>query len=233
MFSQLIGFLSSFVFFILHVTGAGSFPKALSAAEEKECLDLMAKGDKNARRKLIEHNLRLVAHVIKKYYTAAGDQDDLISIGTIGVIKAIDSFKPDKGIRLSSYASKCVENEVLMHFRSQKKSAQDVSINEPIETDKDGNALTLMDTMSHEDNIIDDIDTKIKCKSLYQYLEKKLSPREKKIIVLRYGLFGQLPLTQREVAKKLDISRSYVSRIEKKALEELREEFEKPGAKHL
>lgn len=227
MFSQLLNLFSSVIFFILHVTGAGSFPKALSSADEKKYLDLMKQGDQNARRKLIEHNLRLVAHVIKKYYANLNDQDDLISIGTIGLIKAIDSFNTDKGIRLSSYASKCVENEVLMFFRGQKKSAMDISMNEPIETDKDGNALTIMDTMSGEDNIIDDLDTKLKCQSLHGYIEKKLDEREKKIIILRYGLFGNKPLTQREVAKKLDISRSYVSRIEKKALEDLRGEFEK------
>ncbi|MEG1426702.1 MAG: RNA polymerase sporulation sigma factor SigK [Oscillospiraceae bacterium] len=227
MFSQLISFLSGIIFFILHVTGAGSFPKALSVAEEKKCLDLMQQGDKDARRVLIEHNLRLVAHAIKKYYANINDQDDLISIGTIGLIKAIDSFKPDKGIRLSSYASKCVENEVLMFFRGQRKSAQDVSINEPIDTDKDGNSLTIMDTMCHEDHIIDDLDNKMKCDSLYRYVEKNLALREREIIVLRYGLFGQNPLTQREVAQRMNISRSYVSRLEKKVLEKLRGEFDK------
>ncbi len=226
MFFQLINYLSSFIMFVLHVTGAGSFPKALSKAEEKNCLELMAKGDKRARQKLIEHNLRLVAHVIKKYYSNTGDQEDLISIGTIGLIKAIDSFKIEKGIRLSSYASKCVENEVLMFFRGQKKSAQDISINEPIDTDKDGNALTLMDTMSNDESIIDNIDIKIKCSNLQGYIIKRLSARERKIIQMRYGIGTGMPLTQREVAKEMGISRSYVSRIEKKALEKLREEFD-------
>lgn len=227
MFSHLVNLFSSIMMFILHVTGAGSFPKALSPADEKKYLDEMKSGNEDARRMLIEHNLRLVAHVIKKYYASANDQDDLISIGTIGLIKAIDSFNPDKGIRLSSYASKCVENEVLMFFRGQKKSAQDVSINEPIDTDKDGNALTLMDTMCNDEDIIESLDVKMKCDSLYGYIEKNLNPREKKIIILRYGLFGHKPLTQREVAKKMDISRSYVSRIEKKALEDLKTQFEK------
>ena len=143
------------------------------------------------------------------------------------MIKAIDSFKPDKGIRLSSYASKCVENEVLMFFRGLKKSAQDVSINEPIDTDKDGNSLTLMDTMCNDDTIADELDLKMNCGKLYRIIESSLDERERSILILRYGLFGRTPLTQREVAKKLNISRSYVSRIEKKALEELRAEFEK------
>lgn len=226
MFIQLINLFSSMMFFILHVTGAGSFPKALSAKEEKHYLELMANGDENARKKLIEHNLRLVAHVIKKYYAMTSDQDDLISIGTIGLIKAIDSFKPDKGIRLSSYASRCVENEVLMHFRSIKKSASDISLNEPIETDKNGNSLTIMDTMSLDEDIVDFVDKKIKCKSLYNYVDTLLDKREKEIIILRYGLYGKKPLTQREVAKKLGLSRSYISRLESKALKELRSAFE-------
>ncbi len=225
MFSYLLSLCSHVFFFILHVTGAGSFPKALNAKTEKKYLELMENGDKNARQKLIEHNLRLVAHVIKKYYTQNIDQDDLISIGTVGLIKAVDSFKSDKGTRFSSYASRCVENEVLMYFRAQKKSQQDISMNEPIETDKDGNALTILDTMYHDEDIIDNIDTKIKCKSLYAFIQSTLLKREREIIVLRYGLFDTKPMTQREVANKLGISRSYVSRIEKKALEKLRVQF--------
>ncbi|MFI3325285.1 MAG: RNA polymerase sporulation sigma factor SigK [Clostridia bacterium] len=226
MFNQLVNLFSSIMFFILHVTGAGSFPKALSAKDEKKYLELMHTGDENARKILIEHNLRLVAHVIKKYYTLTNDQEDLISIGTVGLIKAIDSFKPDKGIKLSSYASRCVENEVLMHFRSLKKSAGDVSLNEPIETDKNGNSLTIMDTMSFDEDIIDFVDKKIKCKNIYLFVEKNLDPREKEIIILRYGLYGKKPLTQREVALKLNLSRSYISRIEKKALITLRHQFD-------
>ncbi len=227
MFDYLFNIFSSLMFLIMHVTGAGSFPKALSKKEESEYLELMQKGDVVARKKLIEHNLRLVAHVIKKYYTQESDHDDLISIGTIGLIKAIDSFKPNKGIKLSSYASKCVENEVLMHFRSQKKTLHDVSIHETIDSDKNGNTLTIMDTMSQDDDIADEIDTRIKCKSLYSYLGTLLDEREREIVILRYGLYGKKPLTQREVAQKLDISRSYVSRIEKKALERLRGGFSK------
>ncbi len=225
MLAQLLNYLSSIVFFLLHVTGAGSFPKALSSAEEKQYLEEMKNGSADARRKLIEHNLRLVAHVIKKYYPGTNEQDDLISIGTIGLIKAIDSFDPDKGIRLSSYASKCVENEVLMFFRGQKKTSQDVSINEPIETDKDGNSLTLMDTMCDDGDIIEELDLRMKCSRLYKILHI-LDNREREIIVLRYGLFGGRPLAQREVAVKLKISRSYVSRIEKQAVEKLRNKFE-------
>jgi len=227
MLMELLSYLSNIVYLILHVTGSGTFPKALSGAEERECLEKMAAGNKDARRKLIEHNLRLVAHIIKKYYSNMNDQEDLISIGTIGLIKAIDSFDYTKGIRLSSYASKCIENEILMFFRSGKKTAQDVSINEPIDTDKDGNALTIMDTIAIDDTIIDSIDIKMKSENLYKFIKKSLTPREQKIIFMRYGLGGQQPLPQRAVAKKLNISRSYVSRIEKKALELLRKDFDK------
>lgn len=222
MLTEIFSYLSSLIFFFLHVQNSGSFPKALSAAEERRCLEQMAKGDRSARQKLIEHNLRLVAHIAKKYYADENNRDDLVSIGTIGLIKAIDSFKPDKGIRLSSYASRCIENEILMYFRSAKKTAQDVSLDEPIDTDKDGNTLTLLDTIAAEDHIVDDIDLRIKTQKLYAALGKVLTAREREIIVLRYGLSGQRPLVQREVAKRLHISRSYISRIEKKALEKLR-----------
>lgn len=146
----------------------------------------------------------------KKYYSGSTDQDDLISIGTIGLIKAIDSFDPDKGIRLSSYASRCIENEILMYFRSGKKNAQDISMSEPIETDKDGNMLTLLDTMATEDNVVEVIDSKMKSEQLYRFICESLSKREKMIVLLRYGLYGGAPLPQREVANKLSISRSYV-----------------------
>lgn len=226
MLDSIINFIiKDVLFFILHVTGTGSFPKPLSAKDEKKYLELCKNGDLNARNKLIEHNLRLVAHIIKKYYSNLNDQDDLVSIGTIGLIKAVDTFDSSKGIRLSSYASRCIENEVLMFFRNGKKSAQDISMNEPIDTDKEGNALTLMDVMSVEDSIIDDLDIKIKSEKLYKYIYEILSPRERIIIELRYGLNGKIPLTQREVAKLLKISRSYVSRIEKRALKLLNKRF--------
>jgi RNA polymerase sporulation-specific sigma factor len=226
MFGAIIGLaLSGVLFFVLHVTGSGSFPRPLTAQEEKECLEKMKNGDKNAKAKLIEHNLRLVAHIIKKYYSNSNDQDDLISIGTIGLIKAVNTFDSSKGIRLSSYAARCIENEVLMHFRSSKKSAQDISINEPIDIDKDGNTLTLMDVMATEDNIIDDLDYKMRSEQLKKYIDSVLSPRERTIIRLRYGLNGNDPLTQREVAQRLGISRSYVSRIEKKSLAALHKRF--------
>ena len=220
--------LSGLIFFILHVTGAGSFPRPVTAEEERNCLERLKNGDSSARNELIEHNLRLVAHIVKKYYSNTNDQDDLISIGTIGLIKAVNTFDHSKGIRLSSYAARCIENEVLMYFRAAKKSAQDVSMNEPIDTDKDGNALTLMDVMATEDNIVENLDWKVKSEQLKRYIAQVLTPRERVIIELRYGLNNDHPLTQREVAARLKISRSYVSRIEKKALQLLKRQFDKP-----
>ena len=204
-----IALLGQYVcFFILHVCGSGSFPKPLSEKQEKEYLERAAQGDNEARNKLVEHNLRLVAHIIKKYYGVQTEQDDLVSIGTIGLIKAVNTFKPDKNIRLSSYASRCIENEILMHFRSVKKSAQDVSLNETIDTDNDGNPLTLMDIMAVDDTILDDLDRKLNSRKLGQFIREELSGREKTVILLRYGLGGTEPLTQKEIAKQLGISRS-------------------------
>ena len=224
---EILGFLGQYVcFFILHVCGGGAFPKPLSEKKEREYLEKMAQGDADAKNKLIEHNLRLVAHIIKKYYGVSSEQDDLVSIGTIGLIKAINTFKPDKNIRLSSYASRCIENEILMHFRSVKKSVQDISINETIDTDKDGNQLTLLDIMAVDDDIIDNLDKKLNIKKLGQYINEELEEREKKIIILRYGLDGRKPVTQKQIAKQMNISRSYVSRIETKALKKLRKRFE-------
>lgn len=226
-FNMLVDGMANLVAFILHVTGGGAFPQPLSAKEEKECFELMKSGDTSARNQLIEHNLRLVAHIVKKYYTATNEQDDLVSVGTIGLIKAVDTFDANKGIRLSSYAARCIENEILMFFRNCKKFAQDVSMNEPIDTDKDGNALVLMDVMATEDLIVEELDTKIQLEKMYRYIEEVLSEREKIIVKLRYGIGGKAPLTQREVASRLNISRSYVSRIEKKALKTLKKRFEK------
>lgn len=216
---------ANLLYFVLHVTNSGSFPRPLSAAEERHYLALLKAGDENARNVLIERNLRLVVHIIKKYYSTAKDQDDLISIGTIGLIKAVSTFNGEKGTRLATYAARCIENEILMYFRNQKKSAQDVYISDPIDTDKDGNQLTLMDIISCDDTILEDVDLKMKAEKLHRFILTALEPRERMIVELRYGLNGHRPKTQREVAKILGISRSYVSRIEKKALGELRELF--------
>lgn len=226
MLLELLNSLSNIFYMALHVVNAGSFPRPLSAAQEKEYLEAYREsGDLAARNALIEHNLRLVAHIIKKYYSSVRDQDDLISIGTIGLIKAVGTFDYTKGIRLATYASRCIENEILMHFRSNRKTAQDVSISDPIDTDKDGHPLTLIDVIATDDTIIDDLDLKINAEKLYRYMQEALDDREREIIEWRYGLVGN-GLTQREVAKKLNISRSYVSRIEKKALEKLKKRFD-------
>lgn len=224
-FSFLWQILPNIMHFFLHAQSAGSFPRALSTKEESDLLLRVAAGDDDARKKLIEHNLRLVAHVAKKYFGNGVEQDDLISIGTIGLIKAVSSFNPEKGIRLATYAARCIDNEILMYFRSTKKSAQDVYISDPIDTDKDGNTLTLIDVLTDDANIEDELDTKIKLEKLKEYLKDTLQPRELYIIDLRYGLTSGEELTQREVAKMLGISRSYVSRIEKKALLKLRSRF--------
>lgn len=221
----LLGILSGIIIFALHVTVASSFPQPLSAKEERECFDKMAAGDKTARTKLIEHNLRLVAHIIKKYYGNSAEQDDLISIGTIGLIKAVSTFNYGKGTRFATYASRCIENEILMYFRNKKKYAQDVSFTEPIDCDKDGNTLSLIDIMADERSVAEDIEDKLRNERLYKVIDGALSEREKEIIYLRYGLDGRRSYTQREVAKHLGISRSYVSRIEKKALETLKEKM--------
>ena len=226
MFKLLLQLAANIYYFALHVTSAGSVPPPLSAAKEAELLEKSQNGDVDARNKLIEHNLRLVAHIVKKYYTTGAEQDDLISIGTIGLIKAVSTFKSDKGIRLATYAARCIENEILMFFRNQKKAAQDVFISDPIDTDKDGNALTLIDIIADNKDIADEIDTKIKLERLQVVLHGCLDEREKEIIFLRYGIGGRRELTQREIAKKLGISRSYVSRIEKSALEKLRKKMQ-------
>ena len=213
-------------FFALHLKNLTSFPKPLSAQRERELLQKMKQnGDLDARNELIEHNLRLVSHIIKKYYSNYDEQEDLISIGTIGLIKAIDSFDIDKGIRLATYAARCVENEILMHYRNKKKDSNNISVSEPIDTDSEGNPLTLIDIISIDDTICDDIDLKNKSRQLYDYIEALESDRDKQIIILRYGLYNQKEMTQNEIAKALGISRSYVSRIEKRVVEELREKF--------
>lgn len=185
----------------------------------------MAKGDKDARNTLIEHNLRLVSHIVKKYYSEYDEQEDLISLGTVGLIKGIDSFDMQKGARLVTYAARCIENEILMYFRAKKKDSNVVSVNEPIDSDSEGNPLTLYDIIYTEDTISDDIDLKNKIRRLYELVDSMENEREKEIIVMRYGLYNTRAYTQREIAKKLDISRSYVSRIEKRVIEGLKNKF--------
>ena len=200
----------------------GSFPKPLTAEEERQYLERSAAGDLDARNILIERNLRLVSHVMKKYYTQTSDQEDLISIGTIGLIKAVGSFDPSKGARLATYAARCVENEILMYFRSQKKSAQDVSLSDYIETGADGAPLSLMDVVSDEGDLMEQIAQRESVAVLKRALDTCLTEQERQVIRLRYGLDGHLPHRQREVADACGVSRSYVSRIEKRALEKLR-----------
>ncbi|MBE6827620.1 MAG: RNA polymerase sporulation sigma factor SigK [Ruminococcaceae bacterium] len=227
MLINLLSFIFANMFYLmLHLENSGSFPKPLSAKEEAEALAKMQQGDAAARDLLIEHNLRLVVHIIKKYYSNYSDQDDLISIGTIGLIKAVNSFDNSKGTRLATYAARCVENEILMYFRNQKKSAQDISMNDPIDFDAQGNPLTLADILYTDDTVFDDIDKRMKVEKLRQYISEMKDEREKQIIIRRYGLDGRCPLTQREIAKQMNISRSYVSRLEKKAIEDLRKSFD-------
>ena len=206
---------------------AGSFPKPLSEKEEREYLQRAAQGDLEARNILIERNLRLVAHIMKKYYTLSADQDDLISIGTIGLIKGISTFNEAKGTRLATYAARCVENEILMHFRAQKKSSSDVSLSEYIETDKDGDSLSLMDVVCTDEDLFEDISNRQLHEQLRSIMRRCLTQREEQIIRLRYGIDLPRPLAQREVAAQCGISRSYVSRIEKGALEKLQKELSK------
>lgn len=234
MLSAALLLLSNSLFLTLHLSGnPGSFPRPLSRQEERECLEQWAQGDLSARNRLVEHNLRLVAHIIKKYYTQASNQEDLISIGTIGLIKGISSFDPEKGARLATYAARCIENEILMYFRSQKKLQGEVSLSDSIETDKEGNALQLMDVVGVDDTMLDDIHDRDSALRLHQIIRERLTTREAEIIRLRYGLGGTIPLTQREIAASFGISRSYVSRIEKRALEKLRQELQDGPAPQL
>ena len=230
MLSAVFTMFLSYPLLMLKISGSmRSFPKPLTAAEEREYLEKYANGDMEARNILIERNLRLVAHIIKKYYTQSGDQDDLISIGTIGLIKGRSTYRPDKGVRLATYTSRCIENEILMYFRSLKKTAGDLSLSESIDTDRDGNNLSLIDVISTDGDMLEGISSEETHKQLRSYVAAALSERELKIISMRYGLGGLQPQTQREVASKCGISRSYVSRIEKKALEKLRACFKRDG----
>ena len=215
------------LFFTLRMAGTtGSFPRALKREEEQKLLEQMAQGDLDARNKLIEHNLRLVAHIIKKYYTQTGDQDDLISIGTIGLIKGVSTFQPDKNVRLATYASRCIENEILMYFRSQRKLQGEVSLSDSLDAEGESSSLSLMDVICVDDTMLEELDVREACAKVRRCVETSLTPREANIIRLRYGLDDRQPLTQREIAVLCGISRSYVSRIEKKALEKLREAYE-------
>lgn len=227
MISTLLLLLSNSLFLSLHLSGSsGSFPRPLSAEEERECLERCAAGDLEARNELVEHNLRLVAHIIKKYYTQSDNQEDLISIGTIGLIKAVNTFRPDKKIRLATYAARCIENEILMYFRSQRKLQGEVSLSDTIETDTDGDSLYLLDVVGTDDTMLSDLQEKENCRLVHRLVAECLTEREADVIRRRYGLEGRLPQTQKQVAAVYGISRSYVSRIEKKALEKLERALE-------
>lgn len=225
MLPEALWLLVSAMFYSLRLgTNAGSFPKPLSAAEERHYLELSAQGDLAARNVLIERNLRLVAHIMKKYYAQGADQEDLISIGTIGLIKGVTTFDSTKGARLATYCARCVENEILMYFRSQKKHGQDVSLSEELDSG-DGSALSLMDVLCDDRDLLEELSCQEQHRRMLRYLRNDLTERERTVLCLRYGLGGQPPLPQREVAEICNISRSYVSRIEKKALQKLRDAF--------
>ncbi len=221
LFSLLRMMFQNVLWFALHIEDKSTFPKPLSASRELELFKLASQGDKEAKDKLVLHNLRLVAHIVKKYYASGEEQEELISIGTIGLIKAVSTFDHEKGNRFAAYGSRCIDNEILMHFRAIKKSAANVHFDEPIDVDKDGNQLTLMDIIASEGDLCDEVDLKLDSQRLYDYVITLLDEREREIIVLRYGLCGTQPLTQRECADLLGISRSYVSRIEKRAVEKI------------
>ncbi len=223
MFSALISLILGAVHMLLGISTPQNFPPPLTAAEEREAFAKKALGDMAARERLILHNLRLVAHIVRKYYGAAKNSEDLVSIGTIGLVKAVDTFNPQNGARFATYGAKCIQNEILMHFRAQKKLSAEVSINETIDVDRDGNPLTYIDVIATEDNVEEEVDRSIRSTRVRRLVETVLDAREREIISLRYGLDGNPPLTQREVAARLGISRSYVSRIEKSALDTLRE----------
>ncbi len=223
---NLLTLLKNLIIFSSYMTEKSSFPKPLSKEKEQEYLVLSAKGDKDAKEILVKHNLRLVAHIAKKYANY-GDNDELISIGSIGLIKAVESFKSDKGTSLATYASRCIENEILMTMRTTKKHHSNVSLNEPIGVDKDGNELVIMDMLESDQNVIEDVENSIMMEKLTAITKSVLDKREYEIIKMRYGLENTGALTQREVAKKFNISRSYVSRIEKKALEKIKKSVNK------
>ena len=223
MLTGIFSLFSHFLHMILGISTPQSFPPPLSAAEERAKFLAMEQGDKKAREALILHNLRLVSHIVRKYYASAKNQEDLISIGNLGLIKAVDTFRVSNGARFATYAAKCIQNEILMHFRAQKKLAAEVSIHETIDVDRDGNPLTYMDVVSCDESIPEEIGQKLTSQKALRYVERLLEPRERQIVKMRYGLGGTPPMTQRQIAERLGISRSYVSRIEKSAIEKLRE----------
>ncbi len=213
------------IYLLLGIGTAQGFPPPLPKDEEHRLFEKMKEGDREARKRLIEHNLRLVAHVVRKYYTSYQNPDELVSIGSLGLVKAIDTFSDKNGARFATYAAKCVQNEILMFFRSQKKLSYEVSINETIDVDRDGNPLTYIDVISSDENITRDLDLRIHAERAYRLIDEVLDERERCVIVLRYGLGKAPAMTQREVADRMNISRSYVSRIEKRALQKLKEHF--------
>ena len=214
--------LSSFIHMVLGISSHDQFPPPLSSEKEKEYFIKKEKGDEEARKELILHNLRLVSHIVRKYYASAKNQEDLVSIGTVGLIKAVDTFKIAAGARFATYATRCIQNEILMHFRSQKKLSCEVSLSDTIDIDRDGNPLTYIDVISCDESLEAETERKLSSAKALKLVEQILTDRERRIITMRYGLGGKKPLTQREVAERLSISRSYVSRIEKSALDKLR-----------
>lgn len=225
MFSNVFAMFSDLIHLILGINPPQKFPPPLSAQAERDCFLRMEQGDTEARRELILHNLRLVSHIVRKYYASSKNQEDLVSIGTLGLIKAVDTFRLANGTKFATYAARCIQNEILMYFRAQKKLATEISLNETIDVDRDGNPLTYIDVISCDESLTSEIERKISSDRALQYVNTVLNQRERQIIVLRYGLYGARAMTQREIAEKLNISRSYVSRIEKGALEKLQAAF--------
>ncbi len=225
MFTTVISILSGFIHLILGIDTAQNFPPPLSTEKEREYFLLAEKGNADAREKLILHNLRLVSHIVRKYYASAKNEEDLVSIGTIGLIKAVDTFKISGGAKFATYAARCIQNEILMHFRSQKKLSCEVSLDDTIDVDRDGNPLTYIDVISCDESLTDDVEAKINTGKALRLLRTELTPRERKIICMRYGIGGRESMTQKQIAELLKISRSYVSRIEKTALDKLRKHF--------
>ena len=226
MFLMLFSLITRMLHLILGIGTPQNFPPPLSAAEERECFLLVGKGSEDARQKLILHNLRLVSHIVRKYYSTAHNPEDLVSIGTIGLVKAVDTFRVENGAKFATYAAKCIQNEILMHFRAQKKVTSEVSLNETIDVDRDGNPLTYIDVICCDEDVAEEIDRKMMTGKMLSYIDTLLTTRERQIVLMRYGLCGFHSCTQREVAQALNISRSYVSRIEKSALEKLKSALE-------